>query len=78
MQADKEIKNIDELLEVLEEIIDEYTDVYMRRDIINIIRFVERQRDKGRTLTDIAYWLHKMRDQDYASVNIIIDRAIEQ
>ena len=78
MQADKNIKNIEELLQFLEHVIDEYTDVYERRDIINIIKFVERQRDQGRTLNDIAYWLHKMKGQDYASVNTIIEQAIEQ
>lgn len=77
MQADKEIKNIQELLDLLEEIIDEYTDLYQRRDIINIINFVKRQRDAGRTLEDIAYWLVQMKDQDYADVNTLIDRACE-
>ena len=72
MQADKNIKNIEELLQFLEHVIDEYTDVYERRDIINIIKFVERQRDQGRTRNDIAYGLHKKKGQDYDSVNTII------
>lgn len=77
MQADKEIKNIDELIGVLEEIIDEYTDLYVRRDIINIIKFAKRQRDNGRTLEDILYWLVQMKSQEYADINTLIDKACE-
>jgi len=77
MQADKEIKNIDELIGVLEEIIDEYTDLYQRRDIINIIKFTKRQRDAGRTLEDILYWLVQMKSQEYADINTLIDKACE-
>jgi len=77
MQADKEIKNIDELIGVLEEIIDEYTDLYVRRDIINIIKFAKRQRDNGRTLEDILYWLVQMKSEEYADINTLIDKACE-
>ena len=77
MQADKEIKNIDELISVLEEIIDEYTDLYVRRDIINIIKFAKRQRDNGRTLEDILYWLVQMKSEEYADINTLIDKACE-
>ena len=77
MQADKDIKNIDELISVLEEIIDEYTDLYVRRDIINIIKFAKRQRDNGRTLEDILYWLVQMKSEEYADINTLIDKACE-
>lgn len=77
MQADKEVKNIDELIDLLEEIIDEYTDLYVRRDIINIIKFAKRQRDNGRTLEDILYWLVQMKSQEYADINTLIDKACE-
>jgi len=77
MQADKEVKNIDELIDLLEEIIDEYTDLYQRRDIINIIKFTKRQRDAGRTLEDILYWLVQMKSQEYADINTLIDKACE-
>ena len=77
MQADKEVKNIDELIDLLEEIIDEYTDLYQRRDIINIIKFTKRQRDAGRTLEDILYWLVQMKSKEYADINTLIDKACE-
>jgi flagellar motility protein MotE (MotC chaperone) len=78
MQADKEIKNIDELLETLEEILDEYTDLYERRDIINIIEFARRQKEKGRTLVDIIWWLNRIgKDVDYADINALIDKVNE-
>jgi len=77
MQADKEVKNIDELIDLLEEIIDEYTDLYQRRDIINIIKFTKRQRDAGRTLEDILYWLVQMKSEEYADINTLIDKACE-
>lgn len=78
MQADKEIKNIDELLETLEEILEEYTDLYERRDIINIIEFARRQKEKGRTLVDIIWWLNRIgKDVDYADINALIDKVNE-
>ena len=78
MQADKEIKNIDELLETLEEILDEYTDLYERRDIINIIEFARGQKEKGRTLVDIIWWLNRIgKDVDYADINALIDKVNE-
>jgi len=56
---DKAIVSIDELLVVLEEIIDEYSDKDTRRKIIRIIEFAERQKALGRSLVDVIWWIEK-------------------
>ena len=56
---DKAIVSIDELLIVLEEIIDEYSDKDTRRKIIRIIEFAERQKALGRSLVDVIWWIEK-------------------
>lgn len=56
---DRGITTIDELLDILEEIIDEYSDKDTRRKIIRIIEFAERQKALGRTLVDVIWWIEK-------------------
>ena len=56
---DKSIHTIDELLELLEIIIDEYSDRDSRRQIIKIIEFAKRQQQLGRTLSDVIFWIQK-------------------
>ena len=73
MAEDKNINNIQELIDTLEEILDEYTDLYQRRDIINIIRFCERQRDAGRKLNDIIWWLQKLGKDAQVDINTLVD-----
>ena len=73
MAEDKNINNIQELIDTLEEILDEYNDLYQRRDIINIIRFCERQRDAGRKLNDIIWWLQKLGKDAQVDINTLVD-----
>lgn len=53
------ITTIPQVIDVLEEICDEYTDIDERRPIIRIIQFCQRQHEAGRSLNDIVYWLQK-------------------
>lgn len=53
------IETIDELIDVLEEVIDEYSDKDQRRAIIRIIEFAHRQKALGKDLYDIIYWIER-------------------
>lgn len=64
MKLNDDIKSIDELLQFLEEVIDEYSTVDDRRRIIVLIDFIKRQQSLGRSLNDIVWWIKKWDDDN--------------
>lgn len=64
MKLNDDIKSIDELLQFLEEVIDEYSAVDDRRRIIVLIDFIKRQQSLGRSLNDIVWWIKKWDDDN--------------
>jgi|TARA_R100001086_G_scaffold208051_1_gene123868 hypothetical protein len=55
--VEKTITTIPQMLDVLEEICEEYTYIDERRPIIRVIEFVKRQQEQGKRLEDIIYWI---------------------
>jgi hypothetical protein len=55
--VEKTITTIPQMLDVLEEICEEYTYIDERRPIIHVIEFVKRQQEQGKRLEDIIYWI---------------------
>jgi hypothetical protein len=55
----KTITDIQGVIDILEDILEEITDVHERRPIIQVIQFCQRQQAAGRPLSDIIYWLQR-------------------
>jgi hypothetical protein len=53
------ITDIQGVIDVLEDILEDITDIHERRPIIQVIQFCQSQQDQGRSLTDIIYWLQR-------------------
>tara|TARA_R100001591_G_scaffold114751_1_gene129457 strand:+ start:2794 stop:3006 length:213 start_codon:yes stop_codon:yes gene_type:complete len=62
--VEKTITTIPQMLDVLEEICEEYTYIDERRPIIRVIEFVKRQQEQGKNLEDIIFWIKKGMPED--------------
>ena len=47
------IQNLDELENILEEMIDDYSDIDIRRKFIRMIKFVKHSKASGKSLLDV-------------------------
>jgi len=59
MAQDKVITSIQGVIDILEDILEDITDIHERRPIIQVIQFCHRMQDNGKSLNDIVYWLQK-------------------
>ncbi len=57
--GDKTITDIQGVIDILEDILEDITDIHERRPIIQVIQFCQRQQDAGRPLSDIIWWLQR-------------------
>ncbi len=62
--VEKTITTIPQMLDVLEEICEEYKYIDERRPIIRVIEFVKRMEEQGKRLEDILYWIKKGMPED--------------
>jgi hypothetical protein len=59
MNNDRIITDIQGVIDALEDILEDYTNIDERRPIINVIKFCQRQLEGGKELKDIIWWIQR-------------------